>query len=775
MMKMTISNRLKVSLFFLVSVMMLLAICTTCVVYKARQAVEAVAQEKLPVLIKSLALVQESEQILAIAPELISAPNSYVRASLSREFKEKIEQWEEQVALLEDYGQESVSLQSLVELSRYMHGNIDRMTEVLDEQGRVRLRLYRISSRIQRLGVELDGSIPATAAGRRVLQRANGLVVALFAGATSDGEVRRNEFMEKSAENIGQTTALLPRLSGAREQQLRQVYAELMSFAQGTTNVFSLSQQEQAVESDIRDLLITNAFIAKQIKSSTSQSVERINAHIKNLVQQSSRQSRTANTLSLLLLVLGFSCAIVILVFLRRTIVDRLLELQQAIRGHIHGEVTEIPLRGDDEITAIGRATRYFIAEINRREQALLLSHNQLEERVRRRTVEVAQKNSRLQEEIVERKLVEAALRESELRFRLLADNLKEALCFIELDDLAVSYSNRAFQAILRDEGNLSAKDLTRLVAPEDRPALLSSVQSLWGTEALEARTFEIRLQEEAPVSWGVVSFIYIRDKKEQQLRVALLFEDITERKQAERKISNSESRLKYLSARILEAQEEERRRLAAELHDNIGPSLAAVKFGVENVITEVSPRQRETLSSVITMVKNIVVLIREIQKELRPSLLDDLGLLEALEWHCHEYTKIYRAISLNLDLRVEESSLPLSLKIGIYRIVQESLNNIAKHSGAGQVDISLSAAGEQLCLSVRDDGCGIGEEILERAETASGQSGQSGHDRQRCGLGLISMRERVELTAGLFVIESSSQGTRISCCWDCATLDKIE
>jgi signal transduction histidine kinase len=236
---------------------------------------------------------------------------------------------------------------------------------------------------------------------------------------------------------------------------------------------------------------------------------------------------------------------------------------------------------------------------------------------------------------------------------------------------------------------------------------------------------------------------------------------DIAERKQLVETLRESEKRLRILSSQILTAQENERRRIARELHDGLGQILNAVKFKVHESLRILGSnpygRDLEPLQSVPPLIQEGIDEARRIGMDLRPSILDDLGILATLGWFCREFQKIYSSISLEKQFDIREEDVPDPLKIVIYRVLQEALNNVTKHSKADVVSIRLRRTGDTVELLVRDNGQGF-----DREETLSS-------DGARRGMGLSSMRERTQLSSGLFSIESSKgRGTTIRASWPC-------
>ena len=215
---------------------------------------------------------------------------------------------------------------------------------------------------------------------------------------------------------------------------------------------------------------------------------------------------------------------------------------------------------------------------------------------------------------------------------------------------------------------------------------------------------------------------------------------------------------LRRISGKLLSAQEEERKKIAGDVHDIIGSCLAGIKYKVEKTLTKVGETSKdvtESLQAVIPMVEEIIGECRRIQQELRPPMLDELGLQAALSWFFKRFQSIYTGINVEFDNHFKENDIPDSLKIIIYRILQEAMNNIAKHSKADLVHFSLQKSDNNLELLIRDNGQGFNLEEI------------SSPVRPRSGLGLTSLRERIELSGGSFAIESKEgKGTTINASW---------
>lgn len=203
---------------------------------------------------------------------------------------------------------------------------------------------------------------------------------------------------------------------------------------------------------------------------------------------------------------------------------------------------------------------------------------------------------------------------------------------------------------------------------------------------------------------------------------------------------------LERLSERLVNAQEDERRRIARELHDEIGQSLSAtlVEMGRLEATRIGDAEYRERLTYVRIMLEGCVSSVRDMALLLRPSMLDDLGLVAALKWQARE---LRRRTNLDVRMMADEiaDDLPDLHRTCIYRVVQEALNNCAKHSRATRVSVSVHRENENLLVTVQDDGIGF-------------------NATQEKGMGLLGMEERVTRLNGLFTIQSNAvHGTLIS------------
>lgn len=392
-------------------------------------------------------------------------------------------------------------------------------------------------------------------------------------------------------------------------------------------------------------------------------------------------------------------------------------------------------------------------------EEALRQARDELESCVEQRTLELLKTNERLKSEIQERKRAEEALRLSETKYRIVSDNTYDWEWWFspEGDFVYVSPSCERVTGHQPHEFLSDVQLLHRIIHPEDRPTFEDhhrDVESRFVSGEVEFRI----IRRDGSVRWLAHACQPVFDSAGQYLGRRGSNRDITERKQAEEALKESERQLRFLSSELIFAQEKERRRIAQELHDGIGQILAATKFALETKLNQRASNGASpgpSLENLIALVQNGIEEARRIQSDLRPSMLDDLGILPTINWFCREFETIYSNLRIDKQIDVVEQDVPDPLKIVLYRIMQEGLNNVSKYSKATRVFLSLQKKDRRIELLIRDNG--VGFDLKEAL---------SSKKRQK-GLGLASMRERAELSGGSFKMESTEgKGTTIRVSW---------
>ena len=209
----------------------------------------------------------------------------------------------------------------------------------------------------------------------------------------------------------------------------------------------------------------------------------------------------------------------------------------------------------------------------------------------------------------------------------------------------------------------------------------------------------------------------------------------------------------------IYELQEQIRKNIALELHDSVGQSLSSIKFCIEALIKSSEVTAKSTLElrlkDVIKMIQTTAEEVRRISLELRPKMLDDLGLQATIEWLLKEFKKSHPDMMINCDIDIDDNRIDVGLKVTIYRILQECINNVAKHANATDLFVLLNQKYHTIELEVRDNGEGFPEK-------------EGNNEPVSEGLGLAGIRERVALSGGAVEIRSHrGQGTQIRVVWE--------
>lgn len=211
--------------------------------------------------------------------------------------------------------------------------------------------------------------------------------------------------------------------------------------------------------------------------------------------------------------------------------------------------------------------------------------------------------------------------------------------------------------------------------------------------------------------------------------------EDRLERKRAEEKLRDSHEQLRALSVYLQYVREEERTRIAREVHDELGQSLTGLKMDLAWVANRLPKEAKLLIDKLRTMsghIDSTIQTIRRIATELRPGILDDLGLVPAIEWQSHEFQS-RTGIECLVHAEVNHTALDQDLNTAFFRIFQETLTNIMRHAKATKVEVSLIEQEKYLVLTVRDNGAGISENDIKNTKS----------------IGLLGMRERAALLGG--------------------------
>ena len=230
------------------------------------------------------------------------------------------------------------------------------------------------------------------------------------------------------------------------------------------------------------------------------------------------------------------------------------------------------------------------------------------------------------------------------------------------------------------------------------------------------------------------------------------IIRDITERKRTEEVLKQSEKNMRYLASQLLSAQEDERKRLSGELHDELGHSLLALKLQVESVKEQLLPQQltlKKEVERILEFINATIEEVRRLYLDLSPGDLEDLGLTTALRSLVDDFSQLQKHIKWTIKLDNLDGLFALSTQTAIYRIVQEALTNIGKHAKPKKVFLGIKREKQSVSFTIKDDGIGF-----ERHKVVI----------EKKTLGLLAMEERVKILGGAFELQSQeNRGTKIS------------
>ncbi len=390
--------------------------------------------------------------------------------------------------------------------------------------------------------------------------------------------------------------------------------------------------------------------------------------------------------------------------------------------------------------------------------------------------------------DITERKRMERALQREEERLRLVLDSLPIAVAYIDKDE-RVHFANRIFRDDFGEPSRQNQPNLREFIGNQNYSVIEPYAKRALAGETVQferpfvgddglTRTRSVRYVPDRDASGAVAGFFAMREdvterrRAEGQIRrlnrdlerrarertvelnatVKALQTEVEERRLAEAAALTLAERIKDMTRRLGQAQEEERRRLAAELHDGVCSNLAAIGLNLVHLKKQLpsidAAAMERRLSDLVAMIDEAKDNAKDISVDLRPLLHEDRNLLAALEDYGQKFGHS-TGIAVEVKGAGCDRRLPAAEKIALFRITQEALTNCAKHAQARAIAIELNTATDQSVLSISDDGVGFDF---------------AGVNARKSGLGLLSMQERAEAIGGIWQIESApGAGTRVT------------
>ena len=350
--------------------------------------------------------------------------------------------------------------------------------------------------------------------------------------------------------------------------------------------------------------------------------------------------------------------------------------------------------------------------------------------------------------DITERKKAEEALKESEEKFRNLSDNSPNMI-FINQGGKIV-YANKGCEESMgytRDEFYSSHFDFRKLIEPEYLEPMMANFKSHLEGKEVPPLEYALRAKSGKRIESIINTKLISYGGKKAILGIVT---DITERKLVEKRLNESHNRLRSLAERLQMIREEERARIAREIHDDLGQSLTALKMDIswmKNNPEMDAQAKTAKFEMMLDLTDSTIQTVRRIATELRPGILDDLGLVPAIEWQAAEFQNRFK-VKCNVSINKSDVIIKDEISIAVFRIFQETLTNVARHSSANKVDVKLNFYDDnKLVMEIADNGVGIDEEQIDSPKS----------------LGLFGMRERVNILKGeMEIIGEHDKGTTV-------------
>jgi len=381
------------------------------------------------------------------------------------------------------------------------------------------------------------------------------------------------------------------------------------------------------------------------------------------------------------------------------------------------------------------------LAKRHQAEKDLQKARDSLEQRVEDRTSELEKTNQRLKEEIRARTRAEEALRKSDEMARALLNATSDVAFLIEPDGTLLSINETAAKLFKRNLDEFSGKSLFEYFSVKTNRLIKTQLDKVIRSGCPS------RIENKAEEKVFEVSMFPVFGEKNRVEKIAIYAHEITDMKQAE-------IRIQTLTHDLIKAQETERERIARDLHDRVAQDLSTSRIICETLFDkqpDVSDEVHKRVSMLSNMLQKTIQNIRDIAYDLRPPILDQLGLVRAVSHYCEEFSE---TVSIPVDFHsagIDPLDLNLDIEINLYRLIQEAMNNIRKHAEATLVRINMVASFPNILLRIADNGKGFNIKKHKNFKLNPKR------------MGLRSMKERASLLNGTMDIQSKlGSGTRI-------------
>jgi PAS domain S-box-containing protein len=390
-------------------------------------------------------------------------------------------------------------------------------------------------------------------------------------------------------------------------------------------------------------------------------------------------------------------------------------------------------------VSVTSMAVAAVVSERAEKELRLREAHNTAESLVEQRTLALRDSNAKLEEELRHRFRTEEHLRASEERYRLLFKHSLAGICLTTPEGNLLECNDSFAQNLGYDSaeelGNLRMESIYFL--PEERTELVAKLLKRGKLNNVELRC----RRKDGTAAW-LLSNLTVMKTSDNEVVIQSSSVDISE-------IKRAQEELRHLSAKLMNSQDDERRKIARELHDSVGQYLAAMSMALESAKNDPGTLPRK-LDEAAEIIRQCLGEIRTISHLLHPPLLDELGLGSAVKYYVEGFAA-RSEIRVQIEMPEELVRMGDNVEILLFRVLQESLTNVHRHSGSKTATVKIGADSQKAWLEVQDQGKGTGK-------TTDGGSSEP----FRAGMGITGMRERVRDLGGTTEITADQSGTRV-------------
>jgi PAS domain S-box-containing protein len=354
--------------------------------------------------------------------------------------------------------------------------------------------------------------------------------------------------------------------------------------------------------------------------------------------------------------------------------------------------------------------------------------------------------------DITAQRNAEEALRVSEERFRLLVQGVSDyAIFMLDLSGHVSSWNEGAQRIKGYKTGEIIGKHFSIFYLHDDIKAGKPQLNLRRALEEGRVEDEGWRVRKDGSRFWASVVITALKDDSGALYGFSKVTRDMTEKRKAQEALEGSERSLRELSGRLLRMQDEERGRLGRELHDTIGQYLSALKMSLELLGATPGEKKTDHLGECIRITDDCIREVRTISYLLYPPMLEEMGLQTAIEWHVDGFVR-RSGIQMDCEVQPDLGRLPRDVEVAVFRIFQESVTNIHRHSGSPTAEVRLWLEDGNVILEVKDKGKGAPPSVLEFSNDSLGT----------LGVGLRGMRERVRQLGGKLELSSSENGMTV-------------